>query len=124
MNYNDIKNLNISKRGKKELLNALNKNGNGVSIVDSVDKLDNNAPAGTLAVVAQQDTSDMKKPYDLYQLDIENDCLIDRENYTIEILYSEKLSKVKNVDFNIPPVEIYGENPSMLVIGSLSFFNM
>ena len=24
MNYNDIKNLNISKRGKKELLNGLN----------------------------------------------------------------------------------------------------
>lgn len=55
MNYNDIKNLNISKRGKKELLNALNKGGGsgaGVTIVDSVDKLDENAPVGSLAAVA------------------------------------------------------------------------
>lgn len=54
MNYNDIKNLNISKRGKKELLNALNKGGGsgaGVTIVDSIDKLDENAPVGSIASV-------------------------------------------------------------------------
>ena len=107
----DGETLKANVRGKWKSISGRG-SGAGVTIVDSIDKLDNNAPAGSLAVVAQQGTTDMKKPYDLYQLDVENDCLIDQENYTIEILYPEKLSKVKNVDFNMPSAAIHGGNPS------------
>lgn len=124
MNYNDIKNLNISKRGKKELLNALNKGGSGagVTIVDSIDKLDENAPVGSLAVVAEEGELVAKKLTELYQLKQE-DLIIDQENLTVEIANPEKLSLITSLVFKLPKSTLYAQDNSVLLIGNLNFFN-
>lgn len=119
MNYNDIKNLNISKRGKKELLNALNKGGGsgaGVTIVDSVDKLDKNAPVGTPAIVAVGGGS-------RYQTFSEVCAMVPPFNLgpdtsqeeTIEIL--KKLPIITDIKFNIP------NQISQDVLGALVFIS-
>lgn len=127
MNYNDIKNLNISKRGKKELLNALNKGGGsgaGVTIVDSIDKLDENAPVGSLAVVAKEGNSTKAKFSELYQLDMNTDMEVDRVNMTITIKNQEKFDLISDVDIILPKDnKLISGKTSTLLIGPFEIFN-
>lgn len=118
MNYNDIKNLNISKRGKKELLNALNKGGGsgaGVTIVDSVDKLDKNAPVGSMAVVTQLEKDKELSVAKCYNI-TNDDITIDPDTYWVDIDFN-KLTKIKEIALNILNDELLLDYSATILIG-------
>lgn len=119
MNYNDIKNLNISKRGKKELLNALNKGGGsgaGVTIVKSKEELDKlNVPTGTIASVASGNS--LLNIDEVNIIDQEYAGSLESEEELINYLNSiiPQLITIKGVEINITE-EFYNTQCTLMIM--------
>lgn len=98
--------------------------GAGVTIVDSVDKLDENAPAGSMAVVAKEGNSTKAKFSELYQLDMNNDMEVDQVNMTITIKNKEKFDLISDIDIILPKDnKLISGQTSAILIGPFEIFN-
>ena len=86
--------------------------GGGVTIVDSVDKLDPNAPVGSIAVISSGEPAKETRIEDLYKLG-EDDLIIDQANKTVTIKDPEKFNLVSEIKIHLP------KNPLQPVAGSM-----
>lgn len=122
-----FQNIEMNPRDRKDLVNELSKGGSGggVTIVNSVDKLDPNAKAGSLAVVSEGGGQKEYKCNELYNLDVNNDVLVDQTNMTITLLHPEKLNIINGININLPKNNVIVENVKtcMLLVGDLNAFS-
>ena len=93
-----FKSIEMNPRDRKDLVNELSKGGSGggINVVDSVDKLDPNAPAGSIAAVATQGNRKTVSFKDLVQPDAD---IMDMSSYTVN---TEGLSVIDSVEITLP----------------------
>ena len=77
----DDDSINIPSKGKWKKVSGGSSGGNGIDIVESVDKLDKNAPVGSIASVVTPGTVDKINISELPQAD---SSIVDMENYIID----------------------------------------